>query len=136
MTVTLSGKLERALQRAPEGPSSPPESPAELVVTDRAFARVGVLLEREGVAGGALRVGLRGGGCAGYEYVLKLESGEPRADDLVLSSGSAQVRVDPKSLRLLRGSTLDFTEGLNGRGFEFLNPNAVRTCGCGTSFSA
>ncbi|MFN2433654.1 MAG: HesB/IscA family protein [Gemmatimonadota bacterium] len=109
---------------------------AGLTVTERALRRVEVLLEREGIAGGALRVGLRGGGCAGFEYTLKLEAGEPRPDDTVVGTGNARVVVDPRSLRLLTGAVLDFTEGLDGKGFAFENPHAVRTCGCGTSFSA
>jgi iron-sulfur cluster assembly protein len=107
-----------------------------LVVTERAFRRVETLLQREGMANGALRVGLKGGGCTGYQYVLKLEAGEPRPGDAVLESGPARVYVDPKSATLLSGTVLDFSDGLNGQGFTFENPNAKRTCGCGHSFSA
>jgi iron-sulfur cluster assembly protein len=105
-------------------------------VTERAFRRVETLLAREGIPGGALRVGLKGGGCTGYQYVLDLEAGEPRAGDAVLESGGARIYVDPKSAKLLAGTVLDFTDGLNGQGFTFENPNATRTCGCGHSFSA
>ncbi len=114
----------------------PAEAAAPLMVTEAAFRRVEVLLAREGMLGGALPVGLKGGGCAGFEYTLRLEPGDPRPTDAVISSGGARVYVDPKSARLLQGTILDFTDGLNGKGFTFDNPNAVRTCGCGTSFSA
>ena len=124
MTTTLNGT-----------PDAPPAAPP-LRVTDAAFRRARTLLEREGMAGGSLRVGVKGGGCAGYSYVFRLEPGGARPDDIVLEGQGARVLVDPKSARVLQGSTLTFTEGLNGRGFEFENPNAVRTCGCGTSFSA
>ena len=116
-------------------PSAPGAGPV-LNVTERAFRRVEMLLAREGIPGGALRVGLKGGGCTGYQYVLDLEAGEPRAGDAVLESAGARIYVDPKSGRLLAGTVLDFTDGLNGQGFTFENPNATRTCGCGHSFSA
>jgi iron-sulfur cluster assembly accessory protein len=112
------------------------ESAPVLRVTDQAFRRVETLLEREGISGGALRVALKGGGCTGYLYALKLETGEPRPGDTVLAGGNARIYVDPKSAQLLNGAVLDFTEGLNGKGFTFENPNAKRTCGCGHSFSA
>ncbi len=119
-------------QTAQPGPDAAPV----LSVTERAFRRVEALLAREGISGGALRLGLKGGGCTGYQYVLKLEAGEPRPGDAVLASGSARIYVDPKSALLLAGTVLDFTDGLNGQGFTFENPNAKRTCGCGHSFSA
>lgn len=107
-----------------------------LRVTERAFRRVETLLAREGHPEGGLRVGLKGGGCTGYQYVLRLEPGGPRPTDTVVTSGAARIYVDPKSAGLLRGTVLDFTDGLNGVGFAFENPNATRTCGCGHSFSA
>lgn len=117
-------------------PSGPPPGPV-VAVTERAFRRVEALLAREGhLPEGALRIGIKGGGCAGFSYTLRLEHAPARPDDVVLTSGNARVYVDPKSARLLAGSVLDFTEGLEGKGFTFENPNAVRTCGCGNSFSA
>jgi iron-sulfur cluster assembly protein len=116
-------------------PSGAPPGPL-VAVTERAFRRVEALLAREGHPEGALRIGIKGGGCAGFSYTLRLEHTPARSDDVVLTSGNARVYVDPKSARLLAGSVLDFTEGLEGKGFTFENPNAVRTCGCGNSFSA
>jgi iron-sulfur cluster assembly protein len=121
-----------AEQSTQPGPGDAPV----LSVTQRAFRRVEALLAREGISVGALRLGRKGGGCTGYQYVLKLEAGEPRSGDSVLESGNARIYVDPKSALLLAGTVLDFTDGLNGQGFTFENPNAKRTCGCGHSFSA
>jgi iron-sulfur cluster assembly protein len=127
-----------ALGNTTSEPTVRPEAGGDPVlrVTDRAFRRVETLLAREGLVVGGLRLGLKGGGCTGYQYVLKLEAGEPRTGDAVLASGGARIYVDPKSAQLLAGTVLDFTDGLNGQGFTFENPNAKRTCGCGHSFSA
>lgn len=121
--------------KASEVEGKSPSTPV-LVVTDRAFRRVETLLAREGHPEGGLRVGLKGGGCTGYQYALKIEPAGPRPDDQILASANARIYVDPKSAKLLAGAVLDFTDGLNGKGFTFENPNAVRTCGCGHSFSA
>ncbi|HWP81230.1 MAG TPA: iron-sulfur cluster assembly accessory protein [Bacteroidota bacterium] len=80
-----------------------------------------------------LRLGVKGGGCSGMSYVLAFDE-KPRESDKVLEIEGLTVYVDPKSLFYLSGTTLDFNDGLNGRGFVFNNPNASRTCGCGHSF--
>ncbi len=81
-----------------------------------------------------LRVGIQGGGCSGFSYSLAFDEhvGE---SDLSFKFGEVKVVVDYKSILYLKGVTLDFHDGLNGRGFVFNNPNATRTCGCGSSFS-
>lgn len=81
----------------------------------------------------ALRLGVKGGGCSGFSYVLAFDE-KPRAGDKEFSIEGLDVYVDPKSLNFLSGTTLDFSDGLNGRGFVFNNPNAHKTCGCGNSF--
>jgi len=81
----------------------------------------------------ALRLGVKGGGCSGFTYVLAFDE-KPRSDDREFSIEGLNVYVDPKSLYFLNGTTLDFSDGLNGRGFVFNNPNAHKTCGCGNSF--
>jgi len=81
-----------------------------------------------------LRVGVKGGGCSGFSYVLAFDS-EPREGDKILMLGGVKVFIDPKSLMYLSGTELDFQDGLMGRGFVFNNPNATRTCGCGNSFA-
>ncbi len=80
-----------------------------------------------------LRVGVKGGGCSGMSYTMEFTD-ECGDGDEVYSSGQAQIVVDSKSMLFLHGLTLDHTSGLNGRGFEFQNPNAAGTCGCGQSF--
>jgi len=81
----------------------------------------------------ALRLGVKGGGCSGFTYVLAFDE-KPREGDSEFSIEGLHVHVDPKSLQFLSGTTLDFSDGLNGRGFVFNNPNAHKTCGCGNSF--
>ena len=81
----------------------------------------------------ALRIGVKGGGCSGLSYSLGFDSEIRDSDETVEISGVKLV-IDGKSLFYLNGVELDYTDGLNGRGFVFNNPNAVRTCGCGSSF--
>ena len=82
-----------------------------------------------------LRVGVKGGGCSGLSYFLDFEK-EPRPDDNVFESNGVKIFLDPKSALYLKGTVLDFSDGLMGTGFNFINPNAQRTCGCGQSFAA
>lgn len=80
-----------------------------------------------------LRVGIKGGGCSGLTYTLGFD-GEERPGDNIIEKDGVKVYIDMKSNLYLSGTELDFTDGLNGRGFVFNNPNAKRTCGCGSSF--
>ena len=83
-----------------------------------------------------LRVGVKGGGCSGFQYGLMIEEGEGVADtDKVFEDNNVRIIVDKKSFLYLVGTTLEYSGGLNGKGFVFNNPNAQRTCGCGESFS-
>ncbi len=82
----------------------------------------------------SLRVGVKGGGCSGLTYDLSLEA-EARPTDKVIEQHGVTILVDKKSFVFLAGTTLDYSGGLNGKGFNFKNPNAKTTCGCGTSFS-
>jgi iron-sulfur cluster assembly accessory protein len=105
-------------------------------ITENASRQIQKMLAKHDLAGGGLRVGLRAGGCSGYEYVFAWEP-EPRADDNVFSGpGEARIFIDPRSFRLLDGAVLDYDMNLVSKGFFFQNPNAKSTCGCGTSFSA
>ncbi len=81
----------------------------------------------------ALRLGIKGGGCSGMSYVLAFDE-KPRQGDRVFELEGLTVFVDPKSLFYLSGTSLDFSDGLNGKGFVFNNPHATRSCGCGQSF--
>ena len=85
--------------------------------------------------GHGLRLGVKGGGCSGLSYVLGFDA-EPKPNDLVFVKEGITVFVDPKSLFYISGTVLDYTDGLNGKGFVFNNPQAAKTCGCGNSFSA
>lgn len=80
-----------------------------------------------------LRVGVKGGGCSGMSYTLGFDATSKELDRVYETQG-VKVFVDPKSLFYLMGVTLDYSDGLNGRGFTFNNPNATKTCGCGSSF--
>lgn len=101
-------------------------------VTDRAFARLAEIAELTG-EDKALRVGVLGGGCSGFQYDIKLD--DPAADDLVIEKSGQKVLVDPVSLPFLANAVVDFTEELIGARFVIENPNATASCGCGTSFS-
>ena len=81
-----------------------------------------------------IRVGVKSGGCSGLEYVLKFDNEKTEADQVFEDNG-VKIVVDKKSFLYLVGTTLEFSGGLNGKGFVFNNPNAARTCGCGESFS-
>lgn len=81
-----------------------------------------------------IRVGVKSGGCSGLEYVLKFDKAKTDADQIFEDNG-IKIIVDKKSILYLAGTTLEYSGGLNGKGFVFNNPNASRTCGCGESFS-
>ena len=81
-----------------------------------------------------LRVGVKGGGCSGLSYDLSFDTEQQPADTLAEHNG-VKILVDNKSLLYLFGTELEFSDGLNGKGFQFINPNASRTCGCGESFA-
>ena len=91
-------------------------------------------MEEEGRDGLFIRVGVQGGGCSGLMYQLTFDN-ELHDDDKSFEDNGIKVVVDKKSYLYLVGTTLDFSGGLNGKGFVFSNPNAGRTCGCGESFS-
>ncbi len=105
-----------------------------VTITPRAVREIREIFEREApAAGSGLRIGVKGGGCSGLSYLI--EFGEPRPADNVADLGGVTVLIDPKSSIYLKGTTLDFQDGLQGKGFVFRNPNARNTCGCGESFT-
>lgn len=111
------------------------KKPAPVTLSDRATTKVAELLaDEEGSETLALRVAVKPGGCSGYSYDMFFDS-EVMSDDVVREFGTVRVVVDPASAELLTGSTLDYSDGLQGAGFHITNPNATRTCGCGSSFS-
>ena len=104
---------------------------ADIVLTPSAAARVATIAERQNKPA-ILRLAVDGGGCSGFQYKFELADA-PDADDLVVHAGPARVLVDPVSLDLLAGSQLDWAEALIGAHFAIRNPQAVASCGCGTS---
>jgi iron-sulfur cluster assembly accessory protein len=104
-----------------------------VVLTDIAAQKVRAFMDQQEANGEVgLRVGVRGGGCSGFQYALALD--ERREDDHVFEASGIRVIVDPASLRYVDGSTVDYTESFMGAGFEVQNPNVVASCGCGSSF--
>jgi len=105
-----------------------------ITLTDKGAEKVHEFLasQQSPVETAGLRVGVRGGGCSGFQYALALD--ERRNDDHVFEVNSIRVLVDPASLQYVDGSTVDFTESFQGSGFEVSNPNVVASCGCGSSF--
>ena len=103
-------------------------------LTEAATSKVAHLIDAEGEEGLALRVAVRPGGCSGFSYEMFFDS-EVADDDLTQSYGDVQLICDPSSAQMLTGATLDYTETIQETGFKINNPNAQRTCGCGSSFS-
>lgn len=107
----------------------------EIKVTAKAIAQVHKIKNENSIPEThGLRVGVKGGGCSGLSYTLGFDAA-PKEGDSVLDFESFQLFVDGKSLFYLSGTELDFSDGLNGKGFVFNNPNAAKTCGCGDSFN-
>jgi len=106
-------------------------------VTERALKRIRVAMDKEGVSPteGGLRLGITGGGCSGLSYNIRFDT-QPRERDRIYQFDDVRVFVDPKSFIYLHGMILDYEETLMRQGFNFINPNSSRSCGCGSSFSA
>jgi iron-sulfur cluster assembly accessory protein len=105
-----------------------------ITLTDNAATKVRSLMEAEGGESLALRVAVRPGGCSGFSYEMFFDT-DVTDDDRTADYDGVKVVVDPSSASLLEGATLDYSDGLQGAGFAIDNPNAQRTCGCGSSFS-
>ena len=103
-------------------------------ITDKAKSEAMRLMEADGKPDQFIRVGVTGGGCSGLMYNLKFDT-ELNKEDQEYEDNGIKIVLDKKSLLYLVGTELDFSGGLNGKGFIFVNPNASRTCGCGESFS-
>ena len=126
------GTLERGMHdeelqiKAPEG--------VALALTEIAVEKVKEVMNREGLKDGGLRVSIVGGGCSGFQYNLGFDD-SPREDDMIIEQDGVKLFLDPISQQYVYGTTIDYVNGLHGAGFKFVNPNAARTCGCGSSFS-
>jgi iron-sulfur cluster assembly protein len=134
--VTLDSKPSQD-PAAAEPQAATPQAPAQGVhVTANAVKRIRVILAKEGISTeeGGLRLGVKGGGCSGLSYAIAFDS-HPRERDRIFTFDGVRVFIDPKSFVYLNGMTLDYEETLMRQGFNFINPNSARSCGCGTSFS-
>jgi len=118
-----------------EAPAPAEKKAASLSVSPAAVEAIRSQIKNRGRPETALRVGIRGGGCSGFSYVIEFHDGPPRARDIVYDYGDVRVVVDPKSLLYLNGSVLDWEQTLMKRGFKFINPNEKTNCGCGHSFT-
>ena len=107
-----------------------------LAVTPSAVKRIRVILGKEGISleDGGLRLGVKGGGCSGMSYSVGFDM-RPRETDNIFTFEDVRVFIDPKSFVYLQGMTLDYEETLIRQGFNFINPNSTKSCGCGSSFS-
>jgi iron-sulfur cluster assembly protein len=106
-------------------------------VTASALKRIRVAMAKEGIspAEGGLRLGVQGGGCSGLSYNIRFDT-QPRERDRIYQFDDVRVFVDPKSFIYLHGMILDYEETLLRQGFNFVNPNSTKSCGCGSSFSS
>jgi len=103
-------------------------------LSENAVKQIKRFREDENMPEGGLRIAVVGGGCSGMSYKLEFQK-EPAPNDKVFEQDGVKIFVDPKSFLYVKGLTLDYSGGLNGTGFTFSNPNAAKSCGCGTSFS-
>lgn len=106
----------------------------DIKLTERAARQIAKILAKE-PDGTVLRVAVAGGGCSGFQYEYNLVQETPASDDLILTRGDATVLIDQLSQEFLGGAEIDFVDDLIGQSFQITNPNAVASCGCGTSFS-
>ena len=109
-------------------------TPLTITISENAAKHVRDFTGRESEENVSLRVGVKGGGCSGLTYDLSIDS-ESLETDKVIEEHGITILIDKKSYIFLAGTILDYSGGLNGKGFVFSNPNAKTTCGCGTSFS-
>lgn len=134
MTTTAEKPGTAAAPNGTEGTGAPAARGVQ--ITPRALARIRTAMAKEGVSPseGGLRLGVQGGGCSGLTYNIRFDS-QPRQRDRIFQFEDVRVFVDPKSFIYLHGMTLDWKEDLMQQQFVFINPNANKSCGCGTSFS-
>jgi iron-sulfur cluster assembly accessory protein len=106
----------------------------QVALTDRAAKRVARIISKE-PEGTVLRISVAGGGCSGFQYEYNLVQETPNEDDVVLEKNGATVLIDSLSLEFMGGAEIDYVDDLIGQAFQIKNPNAVASCGCGTSFA-
>lgn len=103
-------------------------------VTSSAQSEFQRIMQDEGKSCAGIRLGVKGGGCSGYSYIMDFVK-DPKDNDTVFNESQTPIYIDPKSLDLIDGVVIDFSADMLNRGFKFKNPNATQACGCGTSFA-
>ena len=108
-----------------------------ITVSEKALEHIIELMVTAGITPDShhLRVGIKGGGCSGLSYVMDFDNKIESTDEVVECDGGLKVVIDRKSVLYLFGTELDYSDGLNGKGFQWINPQSSRTCGCGESFA-
>jgi iron-sulfur cluster assembly accessory protein len=106
-----------------------------ITLSDKAAAEIKTIMDQNGGAFQGIRVFVAGGGCSGLSYGMQIADEAATADDLVFESSGVKVIVDVQSHQFLTGASIDFDDSLQGGGFKINNPNAVKSCGCGSSFA-
>jgi len=131
-----NGSVRNQMTTATEQ-ATPQATAKGIVVTEKALAKIRSAMAKEGISPeqGGLRLGVQGGGCSGLSYSVRFDT-QPRERDRIFQFADVRVFVDPKSFIYLHGMTLDYQETLMQQGFVFVNPQATKSCGCGSSFSA
>ena len=129
MDATTTRPMPLSPSHTDLGMEAPP-----IALTPKALEMVKDAMQQEGLSGHGIRVGVMGGGCAGFQYSMDFEK-DPREGDVSFEQEGVKLYVDPMSSMYLQGVTIDYVVGLQGAGFKFNNPNARTTCGCGSSFS-
>lgn len=104
-----------------------------VIISPEVLTQLARIVKRKGEPDSHIRIGVKGGGCSGYEYIVKLDKRSIEGD-LILETEEVKVVCDAKSAKLLEGSSLNYTGNLIGGSFKFENPNAKKSCGCGSSF--
>jgi iron-sulfur cluster assembly protein len=132
--TTPLGKKSLLQATPPPAEVSKPTSKG-ITVSDSAIAYAKQKLEARGTPDAAIRLGVKGGGCSGYQYVIEFADDAPRDRDRVYEFGGVKFYIDKKSLIILSGSVLDYEKTLMFSGFKFRNPNEATSCGCGHSFT-
>jgi len=132
IAVTSMQTEQTAAEPAKEEPA---KKELSITVSEKAVDAIRRQLQKRGTPEASLRVGIRGGGCSGFSYVIEFHDGPPRPRDRVFTFGDVRVVVDPKSLVYLNGTVLEWQQTLMQQGFKFVNPNEKTSCGCGHSFT-
>src|SRR6516164_1012718 len=134
--VSIASKPAEGASAAPAQPATTPVS-SGIQVTEKAVQKIRAAIAKEGISPeeGGLRLGVMGGGCSGLSYSIKFDT-QPRERDRIFAFDGVRIFVDPKSFIYLHGMTLDYEETFMRQGFNFINPNSSRSCGCGSSFSS